>query len=177
MYVLRNKTQAHHPRPEMLPAFIRFEVLVASYAKSVGNLDQNLARRVWSARNEVTFIYPRGTERGLDAILKNFYQNTMGLFSERQLIPDPAETHVYGDTAWSQFTWTFRATLKNGGKEITTKGRETQVYHKEDGGWPIVHVHYSGMRIEDKLDATLKVMKGQTNYQKQSPNYSADHWR
>jgi len=69
----------------------------------------------------------------------------MGLFSERQLLPDPVEIHVYGDTAWSQFTWTFRARLKNGGNEITTKGRETQVYHRENGGRRIVHVHYSGM--------------------------------
>jgi ketosteroid isomerase-like protein len=69
----------------------------------------------------------------------------MGLFSERQLLPDPAEIHVYGDTAWSQFTWTFHATVKDGGKEIATKGRETQVYRKESGGWRIVHVHYPGM--------------------------------
>lgn len=123
----------------------QIEALVANYAKSVGNLDANLARSVWSARNEVTFIHPRGTERGLHAILQNFYQNTMGLFSKRQLLPGPAEIHVYGDTAWSQFTWTFHATLKDGGNKITTKGRETQVYHREDGGWRIVHVHYSGV--------------------------------
>ncbi|HXY14958.1 MAG TPA: hypothetical protein VEI26_10715 [Terriglobales bacterium] len=34
-------------------------------------------------------------------------------------------------------------------QEITTKGRETQVYHKEDGGWRIVSAvvidaHYGG---------------------------------
>jgi len=127
------------------PSIHQIEALVSSYAKSVGNLDQNLARKVWSARHEVTFTHPRGTERGLDAILQNFYQRTMGLFSERQLLPDPVEIHVYGDTAWSQFTWTFRARLKNGGNEITTKGRETQVYHRENGGRRIVHVHYSGM--------------------------------
>lgn len=123
----------------------QIEALVTDYAKSVNMLDTNLARKVWSTRSEVTFIHPRGTERGLDIVLQNFYQNTMGLFSKRQLLPEPAEIHVYGDTAWSQFTWTFHATLKNGGNEITTKGRETQVYHKEDGGWRIVHVHYSGM--------------------------------
>jgi ketosteroid isomerase-like protein len=123
----------------------KIQALIGDYAASVNNLDVELAQRVWSARSEVTFIHPRGTERGLNAVLQDFYQNTMGLFSKRELLPADAEIHVYGDTAWSQFTWTFHATLKDGAKEITTKGRETQVYHREDGGWRIVHVHYSGM--------------------------------
>lgn len=123
----------------------RIELLIRDYATSVDNLDLNLARKVWSTRSEVTFIHPRGTERGLENVLQDFYQNTMGLFSKRQLLADPAEIHVYGETAWSQFTWTFHATVKDGGKEITTQGRETQVYHLEDGAWHIVHVHYSGM--------------------------------
>lgn len=123
----------------------QIEALVGDYTKSVNMLDMNLARKVWSNRSEVTFIHPRGTERGLDMVLQNFYQNTMGLFSKRQLLPEPAEIHVYGDTAWSQFTWTFHAAVKDGDKEITTQVRETHVYHKDDGGWRIVHVHYSGM--------------------------------
>lgn len=41
---------------------------------------------------------------------------------------------------------TFHATVKNPGPKITTKGRETQIYHKEDGVWHIVHVHYSDRR-------------------------------
>ena len=105
----------------------------------------NLAREVWSTRSEVSFIHPRGTERGLENVLHNFYQKTMGTFSKRQLLPDPAEIHVYGDTACSQFTWTFHATVKDEGKEITTQGRETQIYQMENGSWHIVHVHYSGM--------------------------------
>jgi len=121
------------------------ESVITEYVKSVDNLDTSLARKVWSATNEVTFIHPRGTERGLGNILENVYRTMMGRFSQRQLLPDSAEIHVYGDTAWSQFNWTFHATVKDGGAEITTKGRETQIYHKEDGSWHIVHVHYSGM--------------------------------
>ena len=96
--------------------------MIADYAKSVNDLDMDLARRVWSTRSEVTFIRPRGTERGLNAVLENFYQNTMRLFPKRQLLPAKAEIHVYGDTAWSQFTWVFHATLKDGAKEITKRG-------------------------------------------------------
>ena len=123
----------------------QIQSLIADYANSVNALDRTLTAKVWSASGEVTFIHPRGTERGLENILQNFYGNAMGAFSKRQLLPDPAEIHVYGDTAWSQFTWTFHATVKNGGPDITTQGRETQIYHKERGGWRIVHVHYSGM--------------------------------
>jgi ketosteroid isomerase-like protein len=119
--------------------------VITDYVRSVDDLDQSLARRVWSARNEVSFIHPRGTERGLQQVLQDFYSNTMGAFSKRELLPDTAEIHVYGDTAWSEFTWTFQATVKNGGPNITTQGRETQIYHKEEGSWRIVHVHYSGM--------------------------------
>ena len=128
-----------------LASIQQIESLITEYVRSVDNLDTSRARDVWSTRNEVTFIHPRGTERGLENVLQNFYRKTMGTFSNRQLLPDSAEIHVYGETAWSQFTWTFHATVKDGGREITTKGRETQIYHKEDGSWRIVHVHYSGM--------------------------------
>ena len=30
---------------------------------------------------------------------------------------------------------------------LTTKGRETQIYHKEQGQWRFVYVYYSGMTI------------------------------
>jgi len=30
---------------------------------------------------------------------------------------------------------------------LTTKERETQIYHKEQGQWRLVHVYYSGMTI------------------------------
>jgi ketosteroid isomerase-like protein len=121
--------------------------VINEYAKSVDSLDLSLARKVWSAGPEVTFIHPRGTERGLEQILQNFYGNTMGTFSKRQLLPDQMDIHVYDDTAWSEFTWTFHATVRASGQNITTQGRETQVYHKENGTWRIVHVHYSGMPV------------------------------
>jgi ketosteroid isomerase-like protein len=123
----------------------QIQALIHSYAKSVDDVDVALARQVWSAAPEVTFIHPRGTERGLQAVLENFYGKTMGMFSKRELLPEPPEIHVYGDTAWSEFQWTFHATVKNGGPDITTQGRETQVYRKENGSWRIVHVHYSGL--------------------------------
>ena len=128
------------------PAAIQqIQQVIKDYVQSVDNLDLDLARKLWSGETGVTFIHPRGTEHGLEEVLQNFYGRTMGTFSRRQLLPDKADIHVYNDAAWSEFTWTFHATVKNDGPNITTKGRETQVYHKVNGTWRIVHVHYSGM--------------------------------
>jgi ketosteroid isomerase-like protein len=125
----------------------QIQSLVKDYARSVDTLDPALVRRIWSARPEATFIYPRGTEHGLANILEGVYGRTMGMFSERELLPGEPAIHVYGDAAWSEFTWTFQGMLKNGGTKVTTAGRETQIYHKENGTWKIVHVHYSGQPV------------------------------
>lgn len=130
----------------------QIQELLRKYAASVDNLDLNLANQIWSHAPEVILIHPRGTERGLSAIEENFYTQTMGkTFSQRQLLLERPTIHVYGDTAWGEFTWTFHATTSNEGKQITTKGRESQVYHKENGTWHIVCDHYSGLPVTGAL--------------------------
>ena len=69
-------------------------------------------------------------------------------FSERKLSVKDVSIHVYGDTGWSEFYWDFAAKRRKDGSPVATKGRETQVYHKEQGQWRLVHVHYSGMPFE-----------------------------
>ena len=141
-------------RAQVQPASADAQALhgvLANYAKSVNELDIDLAGQVWSHAPEVVFIHPRGTEVGFAQIMENFYRKTMGSFSQRELILENPVIHIYGDTAWSQMTWTFHATVKNGGPKITTTGRETQVYHKENGAWHIVHVHYSGPPVTGAL--------------------------
>lgn len=98
------------------------------------------------------FIQPRGTERGLSAIGKNLLRRDHGnSFFQRQLLIESPAIHVYGDTAWGEFTWTFHATTRNGGKQMTTQGRESQVYHKENGTWRVVCDHYSGLPVTGAL--------------------------
>jgi ketosteroid isomerase-like protein len=125
--------------------------LLDTYAKSIDTLDLTLANQIWSHSPEVSFIQPRGTEKGYDQIVNDFYKATMGMFSERELLLENPDLHIYGDTAWSEMTWTFHATVKDGGPKITTTGRESQVYHKENGAWRIVHIHYSGPPMTGKL--------------------------
>lgn len=121
--------------------------LVGKYAETVGSLDMTLAGQVWLQSPDVSFIHPRGHERGWEEIKRNLYENIMGgLFSERKLNVRDVSVHVYGDTAVAEFDWHFEAKLRKGGSKLETNGRETQVYHRTaPNEWRLVHVHYSGM--------------------------------
>jgi ketosteroid isomerase-like protein len=118
--------------------------VLQKYAISIDNADVSLASEVWSQDPGITFIFPLGTEHGFKQIADHVYVGIMaGMFSKRELILHDPIVHVYDDAAWSEMTWTFHATTKDG-NAVTTEGRETQVYHKEHGVWRIVLVHYSG---------------------------------
>jgi ketosteroid isomerase-like protein len=122
----------------------QIRVILQKYAISVDSADVSLASEIWSQDPSVTFIHPLGTEHGFKQIADHVYIGMMaGMFSKRELILHEPNIHVYRDAAWSEMTWTFHATTKDG-SAITTEGRETQVYHKEHGVWRIVLVHYSG---------------------------------
>jgi ketosteroid isomerase-like protein len=132
-------------------AVAEIQALQKQYVASIDAADIHLVDNVWSHAPEVVFIEPRGTEHGIEQV-KDFVSGTFGkIFSKRDLILENPAIHVYGDSAWSDMTWTFHATVRGNGQEITTKGRESQIYHKENGGWRIVAVHYSGPAITSNL--------------------------
>jgi ketosteroid isomerase-like protein len=125
----------------------QIRVILQKYATSVDNADVALASEIWSHDPAVTFIFPLGTAHGFQQIADEVYIGAMrNMFSKRELILHQPVIHVYADAAWSEMTWTFHATKKDG-SPITSQGRETQVYHKEKGAWRVVHVHYSGPPI------------------------------
>jgi len=116
--------------------------------QSIDEADTALASQVWSDSPEVSFIHPLGHEHGFEQIKQSVYRRLMGdTFSERKLITRDISAHVYGDTAWAEFYWDFAAKFRKDGPPVTTHGRETQVYRKEQGRWRLVHVHYSGMPV------------------------------
>lgn len=122
----------------------QIKAVLQKYAISVDNADVALAWEIWSHGPGVTFIHPLGTEHGFKQIADDVYIGIIGnMFSKRELVLHDPVIHIYGDTAWSEMTWTFHATKKDG-SALTTEGRESQVYHKENGSWRIVLVHYSG---------------------------------
>jgi ketosteroid isomerase-like protein len=126
--------------------------LIAMYATSIDRADTQLAEQIFSNGPEVSFIHPRGEERGRAAIEANVYRALMGAtFSERKLSPTDAAIHVYGDSAWSEFNWDFVAKVRKDGSPFHSRGRETQIYRREGGRWQIVHVHYSGAPVTGEL--------------------------
>jgi ketosteroid isomerase-like protein len=72
------------------------------------------------------------------------YQFFADNFTDRYLQARDIAVHVMGDTAWVEFNWRFDAKIKANGKEMRSEGRESKVFRKIDGGWRIVHIHYSG---------------------------------
>ena len=122
--------------------------LIEKYAKSVDDADTTLAAQVWLNSPDVSFIHPLGHEHGFEQIKQNVYMRLMGdTFSERKLSVHDVSVHVYGDAAWAEFYWDFAAKFRKDGSSLTTHGRETQLYCKEQGRWRLVHVHYSGMPV------------------------------
>jgi ketosteroid isomerase-like protein len=126
--------------------------LIATYATSIDKADSEMADQIWSNAPEVSFIHPRGEAHGRAQIEADVYRNLMGgTFSERKLMPKDIAVQVYGDTGWSEFHWEFVAKVRKDGSALHTQGRETQIYHKENGQWRIVHVHYSGSPVGGNL--------------------------
>lgn len=124
--------------------------LLESYARAVNELDIDLAEEIWSQGPGVSFIQPRGHQRGWPDVRDNFYLGAMGGLPTRHLTISDFEIHpLTDDTAWSEFYWTFEASLPDG-TPINSAGRETQIYKRENGVWQIRHVHYSGMPTQEE---------------------------
>ncbi len=143
-----SKTAAASPASDAGAGADAIRQMIAKYAQSIDEADTTLASQIWSDSPEVSFIHPLGHEHGLEQIKQNVYKHLMGdTFSERKLSIHDISVHVYGDTAWAEFYWDFAAKFRKDGSPLTTHGRETQVYRKEQGRWRLVHVHYSGMPV------------------------------
>ena len=121
--------------------------LVEQYVRAVDNVDSTLLSQIWSHSSEASFIYPLGEEHGYKAIEQHVFRDVIGgMFSTRDLQTRGVTVHVNGNVGWSEFHWTFHATMRKDGSAVTTRGVETQIYRKEAGRWRLVHVHYSEER-------------------------------
>ena len=127
---------------------MEIRTVIEKYQQSIVDADVDLASEIWSTKEDVSFIHPRGHERGWDAVAKNFYGITMGdTFSERKLEIFNLFVHEDGDHAWVEFYWRFDAIMRQDRTPLHTEGRETQVLRRIGETWRIVHVHYSGMPV------------------------------
>lgn len=121
--------------------------MVEAYRASIIHADDiRWAEKVWLPGPGVSFIHPRGHERGWEAIKNNFYRKTMSeTFSRRELrLRGAPVIRVYGDAAVVEFDWEFNAARRKDGALRQSSGRESQVYARSPQGWKLVQVHYSG---------------------------------
>ena len=116
---------------------------VANYTKALDTGDLGLAARVWWDTTDVSAITPMGHSHGWEEV-KGMYQFFADNFTDRHLQARDIAVHLMGDTAWAEYNWHFDAKIKANGMEIHSEGRESEVFRKIDGGWRIVHIHYSG---------------------------------
>ena len=132
--------------PDSASDATEIRALIAKYTKSIDDADTALGSEIWSDSPDVSFIHPRGEAHGWDEIKRSVYEDLMGgLFSQRDLQVRDVIIRMYGDAAWAEFNWHFVAKWRGDGSPVTTDGRETQIYRRgPDGGWRLVHVHYSG---------------------------------
>ena len=116
------------------------------YRESINHAeDTSLAERVWEQDADVSMIFPLGQARGWDSIRDTFYNKVMaGRFDKRELTivgtPRVVEREGFGIV---EFDWEFHARKREDGAEVTTRGRESQVYQKKGDTFRLVHVHYS----------------------------------
>lgn len=123
---------------------------VASYIESINAADPALGATIWATTPAVSFIRPRGTERGWNEIAANFYETTMGAtFAKRTLrLVSELRISINGDAAVVDFEWDFVAVRRDNGETLHTTGRESQVFsHIGEKGWRLIHVHYSGTPV------------------------------
>ena len=108
--------------------------------------DTSIVNRIWSHGDEVSFIAPSGYYATYHAIRDQLVVGLFGAnFTQRELKKGSLKISINGDSAWSEFYWTFHAT-KLDGTPHDTKGRETQIFERSaDGSWRLVHIHYSGV--------------------------------
>lgn len=124
----------------------QISAVVDQYISTINNDDTTLVNRIWSHGDEVSFIGPSGRYSTYNEIRDSLVHGLFGLnFTERNLRKESLDINVYGDMAWLEFTWAFDAVRKDGGQH-RARGRETQILHREDGQWKLVHIHYSALR-------------------------------
>jgi len=131
--------------------------VLEDYKTSINLADTTLASTFWLTTPEVSFIHPRGHEKGWEGIKSGIYEMFGSRFTKRDLKSYNETIHVYGDMAVVEFYWIFDATF--GGENpmsVQTRGRETQVMKKFGNDWKIVHIHYSGMPATGEREKDFK---------------------
>lgn len=126
---------------------LAIEKLIDRYVESINSCDTTIVSEIWSHQDNVSFVAPSGHYTSYHEIRDSL---VVGLFctafTERHLQKDHLKLSINGNSAWVEFSWTFKA-VKSNGASHHAKGLETQIFEKDaTGTWRLVHIHYSSSR-------------------------------
>ncbi len=104
--------------------------------------DLKALSEIWAQNEEITLVDvpPPGLFDGWSRIAGAF-RDFFDRVSEIHLTVDDVRIRVSGDIAYATYGWAM--TGKVGERPLVDRGRATAVYRRVDGGWRMVHAHYS----------------------------------
>lgn len=120
------------------------KTVMNEYFRSVSLIDKDLARKVWSQREDISLINALGHFFGFQSIFNDFIVKSFGELKSRNLHSSSEVVKIYGNFATVELYWLFDIVTAND-KADRRSGRETLFLEKTNDKWQIVHVHYSGM--------------------------------
>ena len=116
------------------------EAIVDAYIKTINDGDLELVGKIWSHDERASFLGPQGRFSGYDEVRAKLVMSFKNGVAKRNLRKDELIIVIEGKSAWAEFTWTFDSVGKDG-SERRSRGRETQIFRKEMGGWKLMHIH------------------------------------
>jgi ketosteroid isomerase-like protein len=105
----------------------------------MANGESNSLSDAWSHNKSVTAMHPiGGREVGWDAV-KNSFDQVANVASEGKVELKDQMIYILGEAAYE--VGIEQAKFKIAGQEVKGEIRVTNIYHREDGIWKMVHHH------------------------------------
>lgn len=105
----------------------------------MANGESNSLSNAWSHNESVTTMHPiGGREIGWDAV-KNSFDQVAKVASDGKVELKDQMIHVLGDAAYE--VGIEQAKFKIAGQEVKGEIRVTNIYHRDEGTWKMVHHH------------------------------------
>ncbi len=125
------------------------------------NGDAGLMTEVWSHSSDVTVMHPVvGLVVGWEQVRASWEQFAQLCSGGQVTLRDPL-LRVRGDLAYEVGTESVQVTVA--GETISFRPRVTHIYHREAGGWKIVHQHTDVEPAMQAILDRLQASAGQTS--------------
>lgn len=119
--------------------------MVERYADAIGSQDKDDFCGLWANSPHCVLISIASEYTGVESIYQDFLIGRIqAAYSQIKLVAETVEVHeVSDDLATVVFRYHTECIRRDSGEPYGIQGLETQVFVREDGGWRLLHVHYS----------------------------------